>query len=133
MKTVTAALILQDRRVLIARRGTDDRLAGQWEFPGGQLEEGETPEQCLERELQEELGIQSTVGDFVGENIHHYPHGSIRLLAYRASWQGETIEARVHQEVRWVAIDELAAYDFTPADLPFVEMLMRKPASGSGP
>lgn len=65
MKQVTAAVIEKDGRVLIAQRKTGDALAGKWEFPGGKLEPGETPEACLRRELREEFGVETEIGDFI--------------------------------------------------------------------
>ena len=64
MKTVTAAILIIDGRILIAKRRLGDRLAEKWEFPGGKIEQGETPEQCLGREMQEEFQIQVSIGKF---------------------------------------------------------------------
>ncbi len=66
MTTVTCAIIEKDGKILIARRASDQNLAGKWEFPGGKVEDGESPEECLKRELEEEFGIQVEVG-----GIHH--------------------------------------------------------------
>lgn len=120
---VTAAIMIKDKRVLIARRNADDRLAGKWEFPGGKIRGNETPEACLEREIAEEFGIVISVGEFFGESIYHYPHASIRLLAYRTDWVRGDIHPRVHAEYRWVAYEKLPAFDFSPADIPFVDKL----------
>ena len=65
MTTVTCAIIEKDSKTLIARRAADQKLAGKWEFPGGKIEQGETPEECLKRELEEEFGIQVEVGEFI--------------------------------------------------------------------
>jgi len=70
MVTVTAALIARDGRLLVARRAAGRSQGGLWEFPGGKLEPGEAPEDCLRRELREELGIESTVGAFFDESVH---------------------------------------------------------------
>jgi 8-oxo-dGTP diphosphatase len=64
MKTVTAAIVEKDGKILVARRKADDRQAGKWEFPGGTLESDETPQECLQREMQEEFGIRVSVGQF---------------------------------------------------------------------
>jgi 8-oxo-dGTP diphosphatase len=123
MIDVTAAIMIKDNRVLIARRQFDDRLAGKWEFPGGKIRNNETPEACLKREMAEEFGIVVAVGAFMGESIYHYPHDSIRLLAYRTDWIRGDLHPRVHAEYRWVSYDQLAAFDFSAADLPFVKKL----------
>ena len=76
MQKVTAAVIEKDGKILIARRKRDDSQAGKWEFPGGKLEAGETPEACLKRELREELGIETEVGAFFCSSRFVYPqHG----------------------------------------------------------
>ena len=122
--TVTAAVLEKDGRFLIARRKHGDRLADKWEFPGGKLEEGETPEACLRRELQEELGIDVVVGGFVGRNLHAYPHVEIDLLAYRATHVSGDFELYDHAEIRWVHPADLHRYDFSAADIPIVKLLL---------
>ena len=122
---VTAAIILNDGRVLITQRHPDDRLAGLWEFPGGKIESGETPEQCLRRELREELDMSATIGGALGTSIYHYDHISIELMAYRAYWDGRPFRLISHQASQWVRPDALARFAFTPADLPFVRRLAR--------
>ena len=123
MQTVTGAILAKDGKLLIAKRPTADKLANKWEFPGGKVEDGETPESCLARELAEELGIEVRVGAFLGESIYHYEHGAVRLLAYRTSWEAGNLEPRVHDQIKWVALEELDQYDFAPADVPFVKLL----------
>ena len=80
MKEVTAAIITNDDKILIAQRGKDENLAGKWEFPGGKIEKGETPQQCLKREIQEELELNIEVGEFFGESIYTYSNGQIKYL-----------------------------------------------------
>lgn len=125
MKAVTAGIMAEKGSVLIAKRRAGFRLAHKWEFPGGKIDHGETPEQCLQREMEEEFGIAVSVGEFLGESIHQYDHGGIRLLVYRIYWEGGEMELRDHDEYRWVLPSELGEYEFTAADLPFVERLRR--------
>jgi 8-oxo-dGTP diphosphatase len=120
---VTAAILEHNGKILVAQRKASDRLSGMWEFPGGKVEKGETPEECLKRELHEEFGIEVSVGHFVAESIYHYDHISIRLIGYAATLQGGRLEPTVHDEYRWVTIPELDRYEFAPADVPFVRML----------
>lgn len=124
VQTVTAAVLCQNGKLLIARRPASDKLANKWEFPGGKMEDGETPEACLARELKEELGIEANVGAFLGESIHRYRHGAVRLLAYQACWKNGELEPKVHSAITWVPVGELDHYDFAPADVPFVKKLM---------
>lgn len=123
MKKVTAALLIKDGLILIARRNANDRLANKWEFPGGKVEEGETPEECLRREMREEFDIEVDVGDFFTESIYHYEHGSIMLLAYFTSWKSGEISPAVHDDISWVTPEQLGNYDFAPADIPIVNKL----------
>ena len=125
MKRVTAAILLNEGSILIAKRKTTDRLGNMWEFPGGKIEEGETPQECLKREMEEEFGIEVTVGKYIGHSIYHYDHGSIELLAYLTTWAGGDISANSHDDYKWVQMDELKDFYFAPADLPFVEKLRR--------
>ena len=85
MKAVTAAIIQSGDSFLIARRAPGEKLAGFWEFPGGKVEPNETLQECLERELKEELGLTVRAGDVITESAYHYEHGSINLVAISAS------------------------------------------------
>jgi len=127
--SVTAAVLEKDGRILIARRKRGDRLADKWEFPGGKIEEGETPEVCLRRELQEEFGIDVVVGRFVGRSRHAYPHVEIDLLAYRATHVSGDFKLYDHEEIRWIHPADLHHYDFSDADLPIVRILLEGKAS----
>jgi 8-oxo-dGTP diphosphatase len=126
MREVTAAIIMKDNKVLIAQRAPDQRLAGKWEFPGGKLEQGETPEECLEREIFEELDIGIEVLSKFGESIFKYDKGTIKLIAYNCKWVSGEISLSVHSKIKWVSGDEFDRYDFAPADIPFVESLKLK-------
>jgi len=125
MKRVTAAILIKDEQILIAKRKKGDRLAEKWEFPGGKIETNETPEECLKREMVEEFGIEVSVGEYFGESIYHYGHGSIKLIAYRTYWEEGDIIAKDHEEFKWVSSNQLDLFDFAPADLPFVEKLKK--------
>jgi 8-oxo-dGTP diphosphatase len=125
MQQVTAAVIVRDGRILIARRKSDDRFGGVWEFPGGKLEKGENPEHGLRRELQEELGIEVEIGPFLGAFPFQSPVLGIELLAYRASFFGDVKRLTDHDEIRWVSPGELKLFEFSDPDLPVVFLLSR--------
>lgn len=108
MVKVAAAVIMRDNKILIAKRNKGDALGGLWEFPGGKLEEGETPEATLRREIEEELGAEIEVGSFIGKNLHNYPHISIELYAYYAYCLKGEFKALEHQELKWVQASELS-------------------------
>ena len=118
---VTAALIIKNGKVLAARRGPGKHLEGYWEFPGGKLEENETPECCLERELAEEFRISSRVGAFIGESVYDYGEKIVRLLGYEVEHTSGDFELVDHDELRWLKIDQLTDVKWAPADIPLVE------------
>ncbi|MGI6549864.1 MAG: (deoxy)nucleoside triphosphate pyrophosphohydrolase [Syntrophomonadales bacterium] len=124
VKDVTAAIIIRDNRVLITRRARNQKLAGKWEFPGGKIEKGESPEGCLIRELEEELGIRVLVGQKFGVSQYRYEHGEIRLLAYYADIISGTVTLSVHDAYSWESPHNLLSYDFSPADIPLVKKLV---------
>ena len=123
MIKVTAAVMLQDDHVFIARRNRNDELPGQWEFPGGKVEDGESLQECLKREMREEFHIDVSVGEFFVESRFDYPHESIHLMAFWTRWEKGTIVPGIHEECRWVKIKELDQYDFSSADRPIVKKL----------
>ena len=123
MKEVTAAVILKNNKVLIAQRAPDENLAGKWEFPGGKIERGETPQECLKREIREELDVNIEVLDFFGESIYTYHSGTIKLIAFWCKWISGDFTLKVHSRIVWVNRHELDLYDFAPADIPLMEKL----------
>ena len=126
MVIVTAAVIEKDGRILIARRKKGWRHAGKWEFPGGKIEPGETPEECLQRELREELAIEAEIGEFICSSTYAYSHATIQLLVYHASHVSGEFTLHDHQEMRWVLPEELLQYDFPEADKPIIEKLTKE-------
>ena len=127
-KIVVAAVIEKDGRILIARRKRGKQRAGTWEFPGGTLEEGETCEQCLKRELEEELAIATEVGELICTSEYSYASDfSIKLLAYRVTIVSGTFRLNDHEEMRWVKPTDLAGYDFSEAGRLIAEKLRACP------
>lgn len=124
MKTVTAAIIRKGNKVLIARRAPGEKLAGFWEFPGGKVEEGETLQECLERELQEEFGIITKSGKVLVSSIYEYAHGIFEIVALETMIISGKPELRVHDEIGWVDIDKLSTVQFLPADIAIVDYLV---------
>lgn len=117
LRLVVAALMLRGDEVLICQRRPDQPMALQWEFPGGKIEPGEGPEAALARELNEELGIDATIGHRVTHIRHNYRHGGAVDLQFFAVYEfrGE-LENRIFKEMRWVRLEDLPNYDFLAAD-----------------
>jgi len=124
--TVTAAIIEKNGLILAARRREGLHLAGYWEFPGGKLEKGETPEQCLRRELEEEFSILCKIGPLLGESIHNYGSRAIRLLGYHAVHTGGSFLLTDHDKLRWLSVDELDTLKWAPADIPLMKKLRNR-------
>ncbi|HWR28613.1 MAG TPA: (deoxy)nucleoside triphosphate pyrophosphohydrolase [Negativicutes bacterium] len=124
-KQVTAAIIRDKDKILITQRAIEDRLSLKWEFPGGKIEVGETPETCLIREIHEELSLEIIVEGHCATSIYEYDTGEIELMAYFARIVGGGITLCVHAAARWARVDELAEFDFAPADLPIVAVLQK--------
>lgn len=113
---------------LIGQRLPDDSLGGYWEFPGGKIEVGETPVECLQRELQEELGVETRIGPLVCTVT---PSDRFHLTVHRARIVEGEPEIREHSELRWVTLDEMTEYDMLPADRPIIQQLIESSEADS--
>lgn len=120
---VAAAIIIKDGLILAARKKAGLHLAGYWEFPGGKIEPGETPEGCLCRELREEFGVRCEIGPFLGESTYDYGNTVISLLGYYATHKEGLFCLTDHDEIRWLFPSELADLRWAPADIPLVGIL----------
>lgn len=117
---VVAALIRTRGQVLLTQRRPGRHLGLSWEFPGGKVEAGETDEEALIRELQEELGVDVRVGSLCFETRHHYGSREMHLLVYRCRiLKGEPVALDTHA-CEWVEEQQLKERDFLPADMPLV-------------
>lgn len=126
MINVTAAIIEHDGKILIAKRSSTSSLPNKWEFPGGKIEEGETPKECLQRELAEEFEVEVRIGDYFCESTYHYEHLSVRLVAYRVYTDEAIVIMNAHDEIQWVPADQLLAYDLAPADVPIAKKIIEE-------
>lgn len=124
MKRVVAALIMQDGKLLVCQRTRHQTMPLKWEFPGGKIEEGEQPRDALRRELDEELGIQATIGDELARIQHEYPNGGMVELRFYAvrQYNGE-LENRIFKDIQWAQPKDLLKFDFLEADLTLVQDL----------
>jgi 8-oxo-dGTP diphosphatase len=120
---VAAGVLERDGRILAARRKRGTHLEGHWEFPGGKVEAGESPEECLVRELAEEIGVVVRPSGILEVVFHRYPEKCVLLLFYKCEiLEGEPRPLEC-EEVRWVAPVDLPSLDWAPADIPFVRKL----------
>ena len=122
---VAVALVDADRRVLIAQRPEGKSMAGLWEFPGGKIEPGESPEAALIRELEEELGISTKTACLAPISFasHSYDNFHLLMPLYACrKWQGEP-KPREHTALRWVRPQRLRDYAMPPADEPLIAAL----------
>jgi len=124
MIEVCAAIIERDGLILTARRKQGSHLAGLWEFPGGKIEQGETPETCLERELQEEFGISAKIGTYIGDSIHDYKNKVICLHAFLVKQFEGQLQLHDHDKILWLAPAELRSVEWAPADIPLVDQYL---------
>jgi 8-oxo-dGTP diphosphatase len=123
---VTAAILQREGKTLLTRRPEGTRHGGLWEFPGGKLDPGESPQEGLQREIREELGLEIRVGEIFDVVYHRYDWGAILLLAYRCEPLGGEIRNLQVAEHRWVDPAELGDYPILPADRPLIARLQRQ-------
>jgi 8-oxo-dGTP diphosphatase len=114
IQIVVAGALITDRAVLVAQRDRPPELAGLWELPGGKVAPGESDADALTRELQEELGVDVSVGDRLGGDVAL--SATTVLRAYRVTQVGGALHPNDHRALRWVRADELAGLSWVPAD-----------------
>jgi mutator protein MutT len=124
---VSAALIFRDGKLLITRRHADAHLGGLWEFPGGKREPDETFEQCLVREIREELGVEISVGRLFESVTHAYPEQTVHLKFFVCRLERGEPQLLGCAAFKWVAKSELADYEFPAADARLLENIRSTP------
>lgn len=121
---VVAGIIRKDQEVLLGLRPENKSLPGYWEFPGGKIEFGESPEQALQRELQEELDIEATIGDLKFAASHSYGEVGVMLLFYEVSfWKGHPKPVH-HESIRWVPANELKSVELPEANKQVIDRII---------
>jgi len=123
---VSAALVFKNGKLLITQRHPDVHLGGLWEFPGGKREGDETFEQCLVREIREELAVEIAVGELFADITHAYPEKSVHLKFFICRLVSGEPEARGCAAIQWVGRHELDDYEFPAADAQLLEKLKRR-------
>lgn len=116
MVEVVAALIWDQDKFMICQRPANKARGLLWEFVGGKVEPGETKEQALIRECQEELAITLEVGEVFMDVVHEYPDLTVHLTLFHATIRDGIPKKLEHNDIRWITVDEIARYEFCPAD-----------------
>ena len=122
---VVAAAIEKDGKFFCAQRPEGKSLGGFWEFPGGKLENGESPEQALIREIKEELNSDIEILAYINEASYDYDFGTVNMKTYHAQLVSGNLELLEHQDARWLLPHELKNINWAPVDRPAVEILTR--------
>lgn len=130
MINVTCAIILKDDKVLVTQRSEKMNLPQQWEFPGGKIEENETPENCLIREIKEELDIEIEIIESLTGNHHDYNSFSIFLIPFIAVYKSGVISLLEHKTYKWFTLQELPDLDWAPADIPILNNFIKSDYCG---
>lgn len=121
---VAAAIITNDHNeILICQRAIHAKNGGLWEFPGGKMEQGETPEACAVRECREELAVEIRLTGFFATACYQYPDSKINFVFFTAVIESGNMVQLVHQDIRWVSPQDLNLFSFCPADKPVVQRL----------
>ena len=123
--TVLAAVVEESGAFLLTRRLKGTHLAGTWEFPGGKCEPGESHEDCLRRELVEELGADAEIGDEIFTVTHAYPERTVELHFRTCTLKNRPVP-QLGQEMQWVPRESLGALEFPEADRDLIQLLMRQ-------
>jgi mutator protein MutT len=125
MQKVTAALLERDGKILLARRKAGKHMGNRWEFPGGKVHPGESPQQALSRELEEELGIEARIGAYLGSARFADGRVDLEILLYRAEHLSGTFTLREHEAMAWVYPRDLETYDLADSDRELVQRVLR--------
>lgn len=121
---VVGAIIQENQEILCAQRGPTKSLSYKWEFPGGKIEQGESPEEALIREIDEELQCQVEVGDQIEHTVYEYDFGVVHLTTYFCELLEGTPMKTEHHALEWISKNKLNQLDWAPADIPAIEKLV---------
>lgn len=122
---VVAAVIVRDDKIFATQRGYGE-FKGGWEFPGGKMEPGETPQEALHREIQEELETEIKVGDFITTVEYDYPNFHLTMHCFTCSIISGNLTLLEHEDARWLSKDELNSVQWLPADIEVVKKILNE-------
>ncbi|MBP6235456.1 MAG: (deoxy)nucleoside triphosphate pyrophosphohydrolase [Saprospiraceae bacterium] len=129
---VVCGVILDGDKVLCVQRSKTMSLSLKWEFPGGKIEKNETPEQCLYREIKEELGVAIEILEKLTNSYYDYGSFEIILIPYLCKYLGDEIILSEHKEFQWLLFSELTMLEWAPADVPIVKEIIKLNANNKG-
>ena len=119
---VAAAIIMEDEKIFATQRGYGEFKDG-WEFPGGKIEQGETPEQALKREIREELDTEIEVGELFDTVEYDYPGFHLTMHCFICTVNSGDLVLKEHEAARWLTVEALNSVDWLPADIGLIEKL----------
>ncbi len=122
---VVGAVITDGEKILCAQRGTEKALPELWEFPGGKIEENETPQEALRREIQEEMHCEIEIGEQVEHTVYEYDFGIVHLTTFYCKLLEGTPVLTEHMAIEWLEPTELEKIEWAPADIPAIEKIAR--------
>lgn len=123
---VVGAVIIENGKILCAQRGPTKSLPLKWEFPGGKIEEGESLQEALRREIKEEMRCKIEIGDQIEHTVYEYDFGIVHLTTFYCKLiEGKPVLTE-HVAIKWLSLDELKLLDWAPADIPAIEKLSKK-------
>lgn len=122
---VVGAVIEKNGKILCAQRGQDKSLAGLWEFPGGKIEQNETPQQALEREIKEELLCKVSIKNKIITASYEYDFGIVELTTFFCELIKGEPKLTEHESIKWLPISELSTLEWAPADIPTIDALVK--------
>ncbi|MCJ8014184.1 (deoxy)nucleoside triphosphate pyrophosphohydrolase [Paenibacillus sp. KQZ6P-2] len=123
---VVGAVIIEDGKILCAQRGATKTLAYKWEFPGGKIEEGESPQAALKREIDEEMDCTIEIGEAIETTVHEYDFGFVHLTTFYCHLISGKPRLTEHMAISWLSPNELMSLDWAPADIPAVKKIQEK-------
>ncbi|GAA0882868.1 (deoxy)nucleoside triphosphate pyrophosphohydrolase [Sphingobacterium siyangense subsp. cladoniae] len=123
---VVCGIIICNDEVLICRRKPEKSLGGYWEFPGGKVEDGESYEESLLRELIEELNLKVKIKQHFFDTVHHYDKGAIELISFICKAENIATESTDHDQLEWVKVENLLNWKLAPADIPIAKELIEE-------
>lgn len=126
---VVGAVIVLDGKILCAQRGPSKSLPLKWEFPGGKIEDGESPQEALGREIKEEMHIEIEIGKQIEHTVYEYDFGIVHLTTFYCKLIKGKPTLTEHIAIKWLPPNELASLDWASADIPTIEKLTRYPAN----